>query len=363
MTAPALHQPSAPRPSAPRTITTPADLSPAERVAVVLSLMDPDQARTVAADWSPAEVDRVVAAYEAMGALPRPVVLEVLAGFVAELASPNPAVRGGHRQASALAAAIMPEAEDPPDGAPQEGGIGEDASPEAVWAYAGGLAPEALARLIADERPAVAAAVLTRLGEAKGAALMAALDEPLAVAAALRLADAPALAPGTMDAIAEALRGQAADGGAEAPTPEDGAAGLTALLNRCPHARQEAVLVPLRERAPEVADKVEAGLVRFGTLAERLPRTAAPALFREADQDTLDTALRYGAEAQPEATEYLYANISQRLAEQIRERVAERPMPDAEAGEAAQAAIIGTLLGWAEEGRFAMRDAAAGTAD
>ena len=354
MSAPALRQPAAPR-----VIGAASDLAPAERVAVILSLMEPERARAMAADWTPSEIDRVVAAYEAMGTLPRPVVLEVVAGFVTELASPNPSVRGGHKQASALAAAIMPTAEEATPEEAEAGDIGEGATPEAVWAHAAGLAPGALARLVGGERAAVIAAVVGKLGEAKGAGLLAALDEPQAVAAAMHLAGAPRLAAGTIDAIAEALRGQAAGGGA-APPAEDGSAALTALLNRCPQARQEAVLTPLRTAKPEVAAKVEVGLLRFGTLAARLPRTAAPALFREADQETLDTALRHGAAAQPEATEWLYANISQRLAEQIRERVAERPEPSEEAGEAAQAAIIGTLLGWAEEGRFALKDADGG---
>ena len=352
MTAPALRSPTVPR-----VIGAAADLAPAERVAVVLSLMEPERARALAAEWTPAEVDRVVAAYEGMGTLPRPVVLEVVAGFVTDLASPHPRVRGGHRQASALAEAIMPSpAEDEAPAGADAGDIGEGAPPEAVWVHAAGLAPGALARLVAGERPAVIAAVVTRLGEARGAALLAALDEDAAVPAALHLAGAPQLAPATMDAIAEALRGQAAGGGAK-PEAEDGAGTLTALLNRCPQARQEAVLTPLRARDEDLAARVEAGLIRFDTLTDRLPRTAAPALFREADQDVLDTALRHGAAHQPGAVDFLYSNISQRLAEQIRERVAERPMPDDAAGEAAQAQLIGTLMTWAEEGRFAFKAA------
>ena len=53
-------------------------LRPAERVAVVLSLLDAEQARGLAADWPPSQVDAVVAAYEAMGTLPRQAVLEVV---------------------------------------------------------------------------------------------------------------------------------------------------------------------------------------------------------------------------------------------------------------------------------------------
>lgn len=348
MSAPAL------RPLAPPTgPSSAADLSPAERVAVVLSLLEPDQARALAAGWSPQETDRVVAAYEAMGALPRPVVLEVVAAFVAELSDATLAVRGGARGAAALAGAIArAEAAEAPE-APAE--LPPDAPPEAVWAHVASLPKDALLRLVRGERPAVAAAVIGQLPAPAGAALLAALDEEAAVVAALRLA-APGLAPGTMDAIAEALREQA-QAGAAAPGREDAGAGaVTGLLARCPQGRQDAILEALREGAPTVADEVERTLLRFGSLPERLPRTAVPLLFREVPQETLDTALRHGAEAQPEAVDFLYGCVAQRLAEQIRERASEGPPPTRAAGEAAQAEVVGMVLAWAAEGRVTLAE-------
>ncbi|WP_162178354.1 FliG C-terminal domain-containing protein [Parvularcula oceani] len=329
-------------------------LAPAERVAVILSLLEPDMARSLAEELEYGGVDRVVTAFENMGTLPRPVILQVIASFVADLRNPNPFVRGGQRQAQALAERLVPAPEIDFDSIvqPVAFGIGEGASPEAVWSYVAEMPPEDLAATLADERPAVIAIVLTRLPEAKGAALLNALREPLAVAAVRHIASGRSVSGETLDAIAESLRVRAS--APDQAQGTDGSATLTALLNRCPLSRQEAVLAPLRESAAETAERVEAALLRFDTLADKLPRTAAPILFREAEQRVLDTALRYGAEASPEATNFLYSNISQRLAEQIRERVASLPMPSEEEGERAQAELIATLLEWAEDGRFSI---------
>ena len=337
----------APAPAALAADGLPRPLRPAERVAVVLSLLDEGQARALAADWPQARVDEVVSAYEALGTLPRQSVLAVVAQFVSEVRSPHPRVRGGRRMADALAAAIRPAAEEAP-------GDASEAAEPSVWDHAASLEPDALARLVSGERPAVLAAVVEGLGTVKGAALLSALDEPAAARVVLRLASPAALAPATRDAIAEALQGEAEDGTGAAPPP-DPSSTLTALLNRCPVARQDAVLEALGREDTALSARVAAGLLRYGTLPERLPRTAAPILFREADQETLDTALRYGTQADPEATDYLYSNISQRLAEQIKERVAERPLPDEAAGQRAQAALIAALIEWSEEGRIALR--------
>ena len=354
-TAPALQTPSPP----PRRVpSAAAQLTPPERVAVVLSLLEPEAARTLAGRLEPQAVDAVVDAYERLGTLPRPVILEVIAGFVATLSSPHPTVRGGPRQAKALADALSPDEPaktDEAEAAETPSSIGEGAEPDAVWAHLSKMTPDELARLVEGERASVVAALLSRLPQARGGPVLAALPEPLAVAAGGHMAGGGPLAGATLDAIAEALRVQA--GAPPAEDGEEGQAGpLTALLNRCPLSRQEAVLAPLRERAPETAARIEDGLLRFASLPERLPRLAAPILFREAEQDVLDTALRYAGEAAPEVTEFLYANISQRLAEQIRERVAGRALPSPEDGEAAQAKLIGSLLEWVAADRFALTE-------
>ena len=335
-------------------------LTPAARVAVVLSLLPPEEARTLAQRLDPGTVERVIVAYEAMGTLPRPVVLQVIARFVAEMASPHPSVRGGARQAQALLGALAPPAaegdrtnDDAADADPAQR-LAEGAPPEAVWAHVEGMAPDALASLFADERPAVIAAAVPRLSEAKAGGLLTALSEEAAVAVARLLAGGRPVSSPALDAIAESLRVRAQ--GEPALKADAGATQLTALLNRCPFTRQEAVLRSLRKVDEPLASRIEAGLLRIDSLPDRLPRTAVPMLFRELDPGVLDPALRYAGEANPKATDYLFSNISQRLAEQIRERVGALPMPPEEAGEKAVATLIGALLGWAQEDRFALND-------
>ena len=339
---------------APRPVASGAALTAPERVAVVLSLLEPDAARAVAARFEPAAVDRIVAAYEAMGSPPKPVVLEVMARFVTEMASPHPSVRGGPSRAAALATALSPEAEATEAEAPRLSSIADGAEPAAVWAHVEGLAPDALASLLGRERVAVIAATVPRLSDEKAGALLAALPEETAIAVARHLAGGKSASARTLDAIAESLRVRAAT--PDAPPPPDPAAQLTALLNRCPQTRQGALLGAVQAADDALGARVEQGLLRFASVPARLPRTAVPLLFREADQATLDTALRYGTERDPASTDYLFSNISQRLAEQIRERVAALPMPDEAEGEAAQATLIGQLLGWVEAGRFALNE-------
>ncbi|MEM6650840.1 MAG: hypothetical protein AAF603_11390, partial [Pseudomonadota bacterium] len=56
------------------------DLRPSERVAVILSLLEPHQAKAIADQLDEGAIDRVISAYEDMRTVPKPVLLQIIAG-------------------------------------------------------------------------------------------------------------------------------------------------------------------------------------------------------------------------------------------------------------------------------------------
>jgi flagellar motor switch protein FliG len=78
-------------------------------------------------------------------------------------------------------------------------------------------------------------------------------------------------------------------------------------------------------------------------------------IFREVDRKVLDPAMKHALNVHTETAEFLFASISQRLAEQIRERIEEHPPISADEGEDAQAELLSTLIDWSEEERFAFK--------
>jgi flagellar motor switch protein FliG len=339
-------------------------LRPIERVAVILSLLETDQARAIAEQLDEGAVDRIIEAYERLRTVPKPALLKIIAGFVTEVRSPHPRVRGGARKAAALAEALAPPELEPIPMATamidmpgtSGGSLAEGADPDAVWQFVKGMDATELAGLLAGERPAVTAAVLARLDADKAGPVMAALPPAAAIAVTRQMAQGGPVSATTMAAIAETLRREVVRKEETTDREEvpDALPHLTAILNRCPLSRQVLVLDPLREDANEHVEAVEQGLLRFPRLQDVLPRTAVPLLFREMPEAELDPAIRFGAQNAAEAVDYLYGNISQRLAQQIRERIEARPMPDEAEGERAQTAVIATILKWADEERFAL---------
>ncbi|MEM9809701.1 MAG: FliG C-terminal domain-containing protein [Pseudomonadota bacterium] len=336
-------------------------LSSAQRAAIILSLLDPEEARQLAQSFDPGAVDRAVAAFESLRIVDRGSILEAIATFVTTVKDHIPVVAGGARQAeklaSRLAALTHNDGTEAPPALEDRGSLDAGADAEAVWAYLRRLEPEQLATLLQAERPAVIAAVVQRLDRKGGSTILQMLPDEIAVNVVRIVMNGRQPAPRTYDAIAESLRRNAPGRLAEAENPQADPSGqLAEIFNTLPAARQETLLAPLRGELPDETKAVESKLLRFAILHERLPRTIVPTVFREITQDVLDKALKHGLAHHSETTEFLFGSISQRLAEQIRERIEEMPRVSEEDGEAAQTELMGALLSWAEEGRFTFKE-------
>lgn len=334
-----------------------------QRAAIILSLLEPDTARGLASEFDDGRIDRAVQTFENLGMVGRRDLLETIALFIEALDGDIPVVAGGQKKAQALADTLIsfgtddgPLALDLDLGGASAGSIDADADAEAIWAYVQGLEPEELARLLRGERPALLAAVLQRVDRLAAGVVLQKLDPETATEVVRLIIAGRKPASTTYDAIAEALRLQATDKLADAGEVDEDATGeLAEAFNTMPAASQDAILQPLREKLPEETKRLEGRLFRFAILHERLPKTIVPTIFREIDQKTLDTALKHGLVEHGETAEFLLASISQRLAEQIRERIDELPPISAKDGEAAQTAIIRQLIAWSEEDRFAFK--------
>jgi len=81
----------------------------------------------------------------------------------------------------------------------------------------------------------------------------------------------------------------------------------------------------LTENDPENAKRIRDAMLTFEDLPARLPSSAIPILFKDMPVEKLQEALKAGSAQSPDTVEYLYANISQRMAGQFKEQVEELP--------------------------------------
>ena len=324
-----------------------ADLGAAEGAAVVLALLGESSLGALSGKLSPDNRARLAQALESLRDVDRPQQEAIAARFAAALARRRVAVAGGPGAAARLSGQIYGvSGEDQP--APERPA---EPAPLTLWARVEALGPAPLARFLNDCAPPVAAIALDALPEAFAAEVAGEMAEPGATSGLVQLAraaDANPLALAAVElAVEQALFGE------DAPTPKVDlvrAERVAGVLNRLPTARRLAALAALRrEVEPGLLAAIEERVLGFEDLHARLPRSVVPVLFRELDEAVLKPALAFAPTNGRQTAEYLFANISQRLAAQIREGLPAGVEPAK--GESAQAQVVGFVLGLVREGR------------
>lgn len=115
-----------------------------------------------------------------------------------------------------------------------------------------------------------------------------------------------------------------------------------AILNVSPAQTREAVLEGLAAQDQGFADKVRRAIFTFAHLPARLGPRDVPKVLRLVDMPRLVTAMAgaQGTPATAEAAEFLLANMSQRMAQSLREEMAARGKVRDKDAEEAMAAVI-----------------------
>jgi flagellar motor switch protein FliG len=210
------------------------------------------------------------------------------------------------------------------------------------WERILALAPEDLVPLIEGESIEVAAVILSKLKVAKAAALLGLLPGERARRITYAMSRTGAVTPLAVQRIGEAILSRL-DGervGAFDGAPVDR---VGAILNVAPTATREAVLSGLDETDGAFAREVRRTIFTFVHIPARVDARDIPRIVREIDQTALARAIAGAGEAERPAIDFLLANLSQRMAEGLREAAEElQPVTPAE-GEAARTAIVGVI--------------------
>jgi flagellar motor switch protein FliG len=209
------------------------------------------------------------------------------------------------------------------------------------WERIIALAVDRLLPILADEAPEVGAVVLSKLPVAKAAEILGRLPGDRARRLAYAVSMTGKVDPETVRRIGAALLADLDNQPARAfdISPVDR---VGAILNVSPAMTREDVLLGLEAEDAGFAAEVRRAIFTFIHIPARLSPRDAPKITRIVEQPILVTALAAatGKPGLEEAAEFFLANISQRLAQGLREEMAARGKVKDKDGEEAMAAVI-----------------------
>lgn len=222
----------------------------------------------------------------------------------------------------------------------KEAGVRQFGDP---WERLKQLPPEDLAELAQAESTEVAAVLLSKLDTAKAAQMLVHLPGPTARRITYAVSQTANVTPETVDRIGLSLAAQV-EARPELAFDQTPGQRMGAILTEAAAAKRDEVLTALDEQDEDFAIKVRKAIFTYALIGERMQPIDVPKLMRVLAQPDLVTAMAFATAEEDVATsEFLLKNMSSRMADNIREEVAERGRVKRADGEAAFGLIISAL--------------------
>lgn len=224
------------------------------------------------------------------------------------------------------------------------------------WPRIAGLPTERLLSALQSESIEVGAVLLSKLSVARAAELLSRLPGERARRLARAIAETSPVSPENVRRIGVALVQQFESEPEPAfdTTPVER---VGAILNFSPAVTRDEVLQGLEQEDAEFAAEVRRAIFTFADIPQRIEARDVPRIVKECEAKALVTALavsRDAGGAVAEAAEFLLANMSQRMAGQLRDEAAEiGKVKDAEA-DAALSAVIAAIRDLEARGELVM---------
>lgn len=213
------------------------------------------------------------------------------------------------------------------------------------WARIAGLGAQPLLAALQAESIEVGAVILSKLSVARAAELLGALPGERARRLARAIAETSRISPVNVRRIGLALIDQieAEPEPAFETTPVER---VGAILNYSPAATRDEVLEGLEQEDADFAAEVRRAIFTFADIPARIDPRDVPKITKECESAALVTALAAalaGDERDQAAAEFLLGAMSQRMAGQLRDEVAERGKVKAADGEAAMGKVVAAI--------------------
>lgn len=213
------------------------------------------------------------------------------------------------------------------------------------------LDADALATILLNEHPQVGALLVASLEPDAAAAALAKVDEARQADLLLRTARLGKVSVEAMTAL-EDIVSRYSSGDAKPPVKVEmgGHMGVAKIMNNLGKPNGERLIRAIRKADKTTADAIEEGMFVFEDLLA-LDAKALGTVMRSVDASTLVFALK-GASA--ELVERIFASMSQRAAESIRDEMAERTMVKRSEVDEAQKTVIAIARQLADAGEIVL---------
>ncbi len=329
----------------------PVRLSPRQKAAVVIHLLVNGGADPGLRELPPDQQRRLVHEMAALRFIDRETLSDIVAEFASEL--DNIGLHFPRDAGKVLASLDGCLSIEVVEALTSE--LGDSVDPgEGPWRSLAGLPETEIARLMEGESDEVCAILLSKLPPARAATLIGGLSPERGHAIAAAFARTEGVTPRAVSRIGLVLARQTASRAVPA-FETDAVRRVGGILNSATSGVRRAILESLEASDATFAGRVRAAVFSYENIPDRLVARDVPRVLREVDGDVLVAALAGTPPELAAVRDFLLGSLSTRMADQLRDQIAELPEPPrAEAADAAMAAVVTAIRDLEESGEIAL---------
>lgn len=294
----------------------PPGLSRRQKAAVIVRLLSSEGLKLSLSELSEDDQTELAAQIAEMKLVDRNTLREVVEEFCTELEAVGLAFPGGLEGALTLLDGQLSSS-----AANRLRRLASGSSRADPWERISGLAPEVLLPVLEQESTEVGAVLLSKLSVAKAAELLGKLPGEKARRVAYAVSLTGNIAPETVLRIGLALA-QQLDAAPPKAFDQGPVERVGAILNYSPAATRDTVLKGLEEEDQVFAEQVRKAIFTFTNIPARIDPRDIPKILRNVDQARLVVALAGAKGNDEKAAEFILTNMSQRMAQNLREEMA-----------------------------------------
>jgi flagellar motor switch protein FliG len=222
------------------------------------------------------------------------------------------------------------------------------------WAKITALEPQPLADIVSGESAKIGAIILSKLKADLAASVVELLPADVANSITCSISQTETIGPAMVNQIGQTLADRF--GTPELPKAFDAlpVARAAAILNAAPSAQRDAILTALDEMEEEFAVQVRKAIFTFADIPARITPTDIPKVVRAVAPEDMTLALAAAQSDLPEAVAHFFDNMSKRMAEQMREEIAELGAVKAKIGEQAMGKVTSAIRDLVDQGEITL---------
>lgn len=320
----------------------PLNVSPSQRAAVVVAMLGETAAKPIIDRLDDQAVINIASSLETINYLAREELIEIVIDFLRQLRQTSGSMRGSPESAKEFMTSVLDEPRlnviyGGGEPAPLEEQVPEPENKEdysRLWQKFAAREPAQIVKYLSGLTPNIIALILRNVDATLCAELICRLEEELQTKVLGEMVDPPPVSYEIDSVVARMVRMEFL------LVPEDDEDDADAhlqtlgeMLSLMPNERRASLMDYVSKSHAGKVDPIQKGMFEISDIPVMLNRNQVPVLFKEIDQATMLEVMSCLQRDYVEVAKYFLSNISNRMADSMKDELERIKVPNAEAAE------------------------------